>query len=132
METRINDVPALHVADSSVAARYFNRVRLALRRLENPIRLAIPGLRSLDMILGDDYWLCVDRSMNDLPVVAWTDFRSGRDHLQAPVTCKVRYFHAYAAAVMKRCLAETERLLDERLGPEPDDDSRVSPLKRRP
>lgn len=116
METRLNDVPAMYIADTAVDARCFNRVRIALRRLENPIRYPLPGLRSLDLLVGDEVWVCVDRSLNDLPVVAWTDFNVTRGSLHKPVPCKVRYFHAYAAAVMRRSLDALENHLNERLG----------------
>lgn len=125
METRLNDVPAMYVAETAMDAKYYNRVRLALRRLENPIRYSVPGLRSLDLLVGDDVWVCVDRSLNDLPVVAWTDFKVMRGSLHEPVPCKVRYYHAYAAAVMRRSLDALERYLDERIGPSDEGNGRT-------
>lgn len=136
METRVDDVPAMYVTETAVTARHFNRVRIALRRLENPIRYAVPGLRSLDLLISDELWVCVDRSLNDLPVVAWTDFNVTRGSLHEPVPCKVRYYHAYAAAVMRRSLDALETYLDERLGPPEGADlsaqpSRLEPADRR-
>jgi len=119
----------MYVAETAVDAKYFNRVRIALKRLENPIRYAVPGLRSLDLLVGDEVWVCVDRSLNDLPVVAWTDFDVNRGSLHEPVPCKVRYYHAYAAAVMRRSLDALEEYLDERLGEsEEPGERKITPL----
>jgi len=116
VETRLHSVPALKVMDSVVAAKHYNRVRLALARLDNPLRFPLPHLRGLDMLLSDEAWVCVDRTLDDLPVLAWTDFQvHGRLALHAPVPCRLRFFHAYAGLIVGTLLQDVAVILAERL-----------------
>jgi len=72
----------------SVDAKYYNRVRLALLRLANPLRVSLDALGDADIILADREWLCVDRSRDDLPLLAWRDFEfRERAGLHKPVQC---------------------------------------------
>ena len=116
MESRLREVPALKVMDSVVAAKHYNRVRLALARLEDPLRFPLPHLRGLDMLLSREEWICVDRTLNDLPVLAWTDFQvQGRTALHAPVSCRLRFYHAYAGLIVGTLLQDVSVILAERL-----------------
>jgi hypothetical protein len=116
MKSRVWDVPALYVTSGRLPAEQFNRVKLGLLRLANPLRLELRHLRTLDLCLSDDHWVCVDRAMNDLPVIAWTDFRTAsRRGLHEPVECRVRYYHAHAGVILKTLFADMGALLDERL-----------------
>jgi hypothetical protein len=116
VESRLRDVPALKVIDSVVAAKHYNRVRLALVRLENPLRFPLPHLRGLDMVLTRDEWICVDRTLNDMPVLAWTDFqKQERLALHSPVPCRLRFFHAYAGLIVGTLLQDVAVILAERL-----------------
>lgn len=112
--TRLNELPTLKNAPAMVSAERYNRVRLALRRLENPLRIELPKLRTLDFILEDDTWAIIDRNLNDMPVVAWTDFEH-RSALHQPVHCTLRYYHAHADAVMDKALQKLDDLLEARL-----------------
>jgi hypothetical protein len=116
VESRLREVPALKVMDSVVAAKHYNRVRLALARLENPLRFPLPHLRGLDMLLTREEWVCVDRTLNDLPVLAWTDFQvADRMALHAPVSCRLRFYHAYAGLIVGTLLQDVSVILAERL-----------------
>ncbi len=95
------------------AARY-NRVRLALLRLGEPLRLDLPDLRHLAVELTATAWVCVDASLDDLPVAAWTDF-APRDSLHQPVPCRLRLYHAQAELILDRIGTSVDRLLAERL-----------------
>ena len=112
--TRLNDIPTLKSLPSTVPAERFNRVRLALRRLENPLRIELPKLRTLDFILEDEMWAIVDRDLNDIPVVAWTDFEY-RSSLHQPVQCTLRHYHAHADAIMDKALEKLDTILEARL-----------------
>lgn len=112
--SRLNDLPVLRLRPGSVDAERYNRVRLALRRLEAPLRIVLPKLRSLDFILEDEMWAIVDRDLNDMPVVAWTDFEQ-RSTLHLPVPCTLRYYHAHADAVIETALQRLDEILDARL-----------------
>lgn len=116
MYTRHQEVPVYQYREAVLAARTYNQVRLALTRLRSPLRLALPGLRNLDVILQDDAWIIVDRSLHDMPVVAWTGFAGQhRDNLHRPVLCQVRLFHASAGLILTQSLQLLEELLQERL-----------------
>ncbi len=74
MYQRHDEVPFLVERMADMEAVYFNRVQLALRRLNGRIRLPIPGLKTLDLIVQPAAWIVVDRAFNDVPVIAWSDF----------------------------------------------------------
>jgi hypothetical protein len=118
MYKRLADLPAYHSENGQVSARRFNQVQIALRRLDPPLRIPIPGLRNLQMILDDESWVCVDTSLNDMPVAAWIRFQiQGRDNLHTPVACQISHYHAHAGLVMETALREMENHLGEALLP---------------
>ncbi len=95
-------------------ARHYNRVRLALARVANPLRVELSQVGSLDMILSDHEWLCVDRSRDDLPLMAWRDFRRGNpDALHVPVRCKLHLYHTHGGMLMGRILPALQQALDK-------------------
>ena len=112
--TRLNDIPTLKSRATTVTAERYNRVRLALLRLENPLRIELPKLRSLDFILEDETWAIIDRDLNDMPVAAWTDFEH-RAALHLPVHCMLRYYHAHADAVMDKAWQKLDEILIAKL-----------------
>lgn len=118
MRTRIDEVPVLRTRTAEVPAACYNRIRLAVLRLGDPLRVELPKLRHLDLLIGRDLWVCVDRMLYDLPVVAWTDFaQRGRTALDQPVACTLKLFHAHAEAIMPLVFAEADRVLRQRLAP---------------
>lgn len=133
MYNRLDDVPVYALRQGKVNPTHFNHVQLALKRLGNEIRLSIPRLKHLDLILQKNAWIIVDRVLNDVPVVAWTDFQtSHRDNVHEPVLCNIKHYHANAAMIMNRSLDAMEMLLSEKL-PDmlPDDVSQVIPFRRK-
>jgi hypothetical protein len=127
MRSRLDDVPVLKTLRTEVAAVHFNRLRLGVLRLGDPLRLELPRLRHLDLLVGRDIWICVDRMLYDLPVVAWTDFEEqGREALHEPVACTVRIFHAHADVVMPTIFSEADRVLRRRFA-----ESRAGERRRR-
>lgn len=113
-KSRLNEIPTLKSLPGTVEAARFNRVRLALTRLENPLRIALPGLRSMDFILENQVWAIVDRNHNDIPVVAWTDFEH-RATLHQPIHCVVRVYHLHADAITEQALQKLDNILTIRL-----------------
>jgi hypothetical protein len=113
-KSRLNDIPTLKSLPGTVPVARYNRVRLALKRLENPIRIELPGLRSMDFILEDQVWAIVDRNLNDIPVVAWTDFQS-RDSLHQPVHCTLRIYHLHADVIIEQAQEKLDEILEARL-----------------
>lgn len=129
MATRLEDVPVIKVKPATLEAEIYNRVRLGLIRLENPLRLTLPGLRGMDVLLDDHAWVCVDRTLYDLPVLAWTNFAVGRRGLHLPVDCVVNYYHIHANVIAETVLSTTDRLLRERLKPyQTDSESAITQL----
>jgi hypothetical protein len=116
MYTRHDELPAYASRADQVAARTYNLWRLAGVRLGMPLRLGLPGLKGLELVLTDGAWICVDPQLNDIPILAWTEFQSaGRTMLHAPVACELKYFHIGASMVRAKVLDLMEALLDERL-----------------
>lgn len=114
--TYTHDIPVLSVRSKTVEARYYNRVRLALLRLKRPLRFELAGVGKADILLMEDVWLCVDRSRDDLPLMAWTDFETkGRSALHEPVRCNLRYFHVHAGMLSAKVLPALDEVLERRL-----------------
>ncbi|TVO75154.1 hypothetical protein [Sedimenticola selenatireducens] len=116
MYTRHNEVPVYEYQAGVLDALYYNRVQTAFKRLGLCIRLAIPQLRTLDIILQPDAWIIVDNALNDLPVAAWTDFETAdRNALHTPINCQLRLFHSNASMIIKRVLEAMEAMLEQQL-----------------
>lgn len=115
MRSRLSELPRYGSRDYAMPAAYYNRVRLALLRLETPLRLALPGLRTLEIYLDEEVWVCLDASLNDFPILAWLDFSvDGRTSLHEPVACRLCTYHAHATMIEERVLELTENLLRQR------------------
>lgn len=116
---RLADMPVMAQRGDAVEARLYNLWRRARRRFGAPLRLPLPGLKEIEMVLADEFWVCVDVVKFDAPVIAWVDFETAeRDALHLPIACKLNYYHFAASAVRARSLALMEEHLSERLGAE--------------
>jgi len=114
--TRHNEVPQLGARAGKVDAVFYNHVQTALKHLGSQIRLKIPKLKHLDLILQKDAWIIVDITLNDVPVVAWTNFETrGRTSLHEPIQCEIRFFHYAASMILNRTLEAMELMLGELL-----------------
>ena len=112
--TRHDEIPQLSARAGKVDALYYNHVQTALKQLGNQIRLTIPKLKHLDLIIQKDAWIIVDIVLNDVPVVAWTNFETkGRDSLHEPIQCEIRFFHYAASMILNRTLEAMELMLGE-------------------
>jgi len=130
--TRHDEVLILNRRPGSIDANYFNRAQTALKRIGHQIRFKIPTLNHLDLIVQEDAWIIVDRVLNDVPIVAWTDFQSeGRDSLHEPITCEVRLYHFAARMVLKTTLDAMEDILGATLAEQDNDKpEKVLPFKK--
>ena len=109
---------ALRTMPKSIEASVYNHVRLALRRLGSPLRVAVPGHRGLEIILEDHLWLCVDSNAEDQPVMAWLEFDiQHRDKLHEPVKCTLELYHRFAGLVMGSALDSLDEILSDKLKP---------------
>ena len=129
MYTRHDELPVFEYRDGLLDAHYYNTVQTAFKRIDEELRLAIPGLNTLDLILQQDAWIVVDRALGDIPIAAWTNFDiERRSALHTPVHCQLRLYHANGGIIIKRVLEALKVLLDERLG-EMDDQHKVLPFR---
>jgi len=116
MNWRLQDIPVFEKKETEIPAKVYNTIRLGKIRLKKNFRLEPDGLRSLDLILEDDAWIVVDRDLNDLPVMAWTDFQvRGRDNLHLPIQCKLLYYHQHAEKIQTMVLDFAYHKIEELL-----------------
>ena len=116
MRSRIDEVPKLRSENAVIDAGRFNRIRLALLRLGSPLRVPLTGLRGMDIIVDNKAWVCVDRTLYDLPVLAWTDFGfTERPGLHKPVNCVLHFYHVHADLITETVLATLVQALSEQL-----------------
>ena len=111
--SRLRDVPRMKWGDTLITAQCYNRVRLGLLRLKNPLRIEA-CLRDIDIILEDKVWYSVDCSMNELPIVAWDNFQP-RSSLHEPIRCRVSYYHAHAEKIIPTLFEAIEGYLEKQL-----------------
>jgi hypothetical protein len=116
MRSRLDDLPVFETRQVHIPAEEYNLVQIALNRLGNPLRIELPRLRTLDLLLEKDAWIVVDRSLNDIPVVAWIDFIvAHRENLHEPVACERRTYHTHALIIVDKVIEAMHQILGERL-----------------
>lgn len=116
MTAKLPQVPVLKAVAGRIGAAHYNRVRLARRRLGEPLTLMLPGLRGFQVCIGREHWVCRDRNLGDLPILAWTDFAPfARNGLSQPVPCRLLYYHPYARVVLRTVLDDMAKILGARL-----------------
>ena len=116
MSRRLDDIPVYELIESSVTAQNYNLVQIAFKRLGDPIEIPLTGLRRLELILDRDAWIVVDHDMNDIPILAWTDFQvEGRDALHESVPCQLKTYHMHATVILERVTEFMESELASRI-----------------
>ncbi|HEY9050410.1 MAG TPA: hypothetical protein VIQ03_02630 [Gammaproteobacteria bacterium] len=117
MDYCIDNIRPLRVISKIIESTCYNHVRLALHRIDNPLRIKLPGHRGLDIILNNRNWLCVDSIHDDQLIMAWGDFdtRNHNKALHEAVPCKLRLYHINAGLVMGSALDALDKTLAEKL-----------------
>ena len=115
MKSYLTDIPVYQKLKTAVSAEHFNLVQIALKRLGSPIRLELPKLRTLDFLLDQETWIIVDRTLNDIPVMAWLDFETKDRGLHEPLNCTLNLYHAHANIIHPRVIEAMTLLLGEQL-----------------
>ncbi|MFV2055843.1 MAG: hypothetical protein ACC707_05210 [Thiohalomonadales bacterium] len=116
MKSRLNDIPILKSVPTYIEANYYNRIRIGIDRLGPPLRIELMNLRGLDLIADTDAWVCVDQAMNDLPILAWTGFETGRrSSLQEAVACELKFYHSHADLICGSVLGLAYRATTNKL-----------------
>ena len=130
MKSRLEDLPTFETRRATVKAIHYNLVQVAFKRLGSPLRFALPKLRTLDLHLEKDAWIVVDKSLNDIPVMAWVDFdTAGRASLHEDIPCILKIYHSHAGMLIDKVMEAMTLLIGEQLDL-PDDAATVVPLKR--
>jgi len=105
MMQRLHDIPVYSTLETQVPAEYYNRIKLTTLRLGGAVRFGLKGFQYVDVIIDNDSWVCVDTSLDDLPMVAWVDFNvRGRDNLYQPITCTLNYYHYMSGLIARDAL----------------------------
>ena len=116
MSGRLDDIPVYELIEASVTAANYNLVQIAFKRLGEPIEIPLTGLRRLELILDRDAWIVVDHDMNDIPILAWTDFQiEGRSELHKSIPCKMKTYHMHAKVILERVAEFMEKELAKRI-----------------
>lgn len=114
MALNLDDLTPLRSMPKTVPAGHYNDVRLALRRLGNPLRIEMPRL-NLEIVLYDKVWWCLRHYEDELPFLAWTDFKARRAGLHDPVPCQLHLYHFHAGLLMGTALDALQERVRERL-----------------
>lgn len=111
--SRDRDLPPIRTLPKTIEAPRFNRIRLSLLRVANPLRVSLRGrVCHGDMLLSDEKWLCVDRQAGDMPLIAWTDFNMReRSALNEPVLCTLHLYHTHAGLLIGPVLSALDAVL---------------------
>ena len=121
MKSWISDLPVYSKTPFEIDAKVFNKVQLALKRGQCPLRMEIAGLRHVEMIFDQETWLCVDESNGDLPIMVWLDFEKARDSLHMPIKCTLQTYHAKADMLIETLLEAISSLLTDHDYPDIDE-----------
>lgn len=116
MGRRLDDIPVYERIATSVSAADFNLVQRAFHRLGEPLNIPLTGLRRLELTLDREAWVVVDRDLNDMPVLAWTNFQTeGRTALHEPVSCTLQTYHMHASVILGRVIEFMAKELTSRI-----------------
>jgi len=103
--SRVDGMPVYQKLTVDVSSAHYNLWRRIRFHFPLPLRISLKGLRGLVLIVDQHEWVCVDESLNDLPVICWHKFKDdGRDALHLPVTCEQNYYHYAADNIRDRVL----------------------------
>jgi len=117
MINSLKNCTVLHTFRKTITAQDYNRVRLALLRISNPLQLELTQMNCLEVYLTDKVWLCMDSCVDYQPIMAWTEFKiSDRSALHASVECKLNMYHSHAGLVIGQVIESMGKVLQLQLG----------------
>lgn len=125
MKSILDKLPRYSTEDVSLPAPLYNKVKLGLLKLDKTLTFDIHGLRNLEVLLDSETWICRDVSLNNIPVLAWTEFNTtNRINLHEPVACKLYTYHAHAMLIIDTLLEQVDLELTRRL-PHSDESAKI-------
>jgi len=77
---RVRDIPAIRSIPYTLDAALYNRVRLALLRIANPLEIELEKL-AIDLVLEKTCWVAYYSHQTSLPLIAWDGFDQHRSAL---------------------------------------------------
>lgn len=113
MSINSSETSSLRIVSKTIDAGYYNRVRLGLLRLGDPLRIELPELH-VEVVFRDQHWACISKETQS-PLLLWTDFNGRRDALFAPVACTLHLYHVHAGLLAAIALEATHDILRQRL-----------------
>jgi len=81
----------------------FNAVRLGILRLGSPLSLNLDSVKGLKCVLDDHAWVFMDRFIDNMPLLAWMNFKS-RNTLNEKIPCELRLYHYRAGLLVEKAL----------------------------
>ena len=116
MKSHIDSIPVYETHNIKIRAQDYNLARIALKRISNPLRFEVPRLRTLDFYLDDELWVILDRSLNDIPIVAWSNFEdNARSNLHEDIPCRQRIYHTHAHLILDKAIEAMQLIIGEKL-----------------
>lgn len=110
----VRNIPAIRSIPSTLEAALYNRVRLALLRIANPLELELEKL-GIDMVLEQTRWVGYHCRQISLPLISWDGFDTHRSALDTPVACTMHLYHNHSWLRMPNILSATDEVLQLRL-----------------
>lgn len=110
----LRDLPPIRSIPNYLDAALYNRARLALLRIGEPLELELEQL-TIDMVLEKNCWVGYHSRQISLPLIAWDGFDSARSALDAPVNCTLHLYHHHSWLQMPRILLALDAKLQLQL-----------------
>jgi hypothetical protein len=110
----LRDMPPIRSIPYTLDAALYNRVRLALLRIGNPLELELEGL-AIDIVLENTCWVGYHSHQTSLPLIAWDGFDTGRNALDTPVGCTMHLYHHHSWLQSPRVLLALDKELQRLL-----------------
>lgn len=110
----LRDLPPIRSIPYALDAALYNRARLALLRISNPLELELERL-GIDLVLENTCWVGYHCQQISLPLIAWEGFDSSRSALDAPVACTVHLYHHHSWLQLPRILLALDKELQLQL-----------------
>lgn len=91
------------VIASEMKADDYNAIRLGILRLGTPLSLNLDSVKGLRCVLDDHAWVFMDRFVDNMPLLAWMNFKS-RNTLNKKIPCELRLYHYRAGLLVDKGL----------------------------
>lgn len=110
----IDDRMPYQVLDTRLSAEKYNVMRLGILRLGSPLTFDLNDVKGLRCVMDDHAWVFVDRFVNDMPLLAWTQFER-RSDLNKEISCELRLYHFKADLLVDKALRLALEAVDEQM-----------------